>query len=190
MNWLKQWLRRIARSLLSKLEADGSQAISGGDSGFEPGPKRAHRIPTPDDSDPLRQAFANLFAPRHRKDEEVHFRKVGPDGILVARAEEWRREGNTLCGRTAVVVVATCSGELVPPTSLRLVCFTCRGYESVFNRCAVCSRTLCALCAQQFTMPDGRAVVLCAEHRMKAERTFDTWAARDHALEQARKASA
>lgn len=185
--WIKKWLRRICAACLNRL--DSGVSVSAG-SGDEPKAGRAYRVPSEEADDPLRQAFANLFAPRERMDEEVHFRKVGPDGILVARAEEWQRKGNRLCGRTAVVVVATCSGELVPPASLKLVCSACQGYDSVFNRCAVCSRTLCALCARQFTMPDGRAVVLCAEHRTEAERTFDTWAARDHALERARKASA
>jgi hypothetical protein len=117
-------------------------------------------------------------------EEEVHFKPVGSDGVFVARAENWQRVGNTVHGRVAKLVVVTCSGEVVPPGSLKAVCSTCRGYDAVLVRCAVCLKTLCHLHACRFEMPDGTNAVLCEEHRKKADRDYDTWAAQDWAQKQ------
>jgi hypothetical protein len=176
-NYLKQLFATLTgRSSTTEVVEPLPAADSQGRHGRESEPRRAHRMGP--EEDPMLNAFAWMFGARKRRDQEVHFRPVGPDGIASVETEEVRREGNSLRFLSTRTVVITCSGELVRPETLRAVCWECSGYEATLFRCQ-CGRTLCQLHARRFETPDGAELILCAEHFQQASVAYDTWAAHD-----------
>ena len=185
ISWLKKWLSRISR----RTDDVDSPRTNMSDTAGEPTTGRAYRIPREEDADPLRRMFESLFSARRAKDDEIHYGPVGSGGIFVARAEEWWREGNTLRGRTTRAFVVSCSGEITTAESLKVECQKCHGYDAVMLQCAACGKVHCRLHCRKFELPDGTTVILCEAHSAEAHRNFDTWAARDYAGAQSRRAN-
>jgi len=90
-------------------------------------------VATPDRHDARRaiprSAYEQIFAPRHAAEEQVQYRAVETDGVVLQQTEEWYREGNSMRSRRQETLVVTCSGQVVPPKAIKVQCGDCGGFR-------------------------------------------------------------
>ncbi len=123
-------------------------------------------------------AYQELYAPRHAAEEQLAYRPVNGEGVVLQEKEAWFREGGTLRSTRERTLVVTCSGQVVSPDAIKVRCLDCGGFDAVMSACAQCGGALCRRHAQVFP-PSGR--VLCHHCRLLAWEQFDTWSAADQA---------
>jgi hypothetical protein len=124
---------------------------------------------------PAAHAFQQIFTPTESAEDQVLYRTVGPDGMIVEHKEEWVQVDGILRTRQQKTLVVTRSGEVVTPMQIKAQCGVCGGYESELLRCATCGIALCKLHAPVFA-PTGQS--LCPQHHAQAVSSFNTWASR------------
>jgi hypothetical protein len=126
---------------------------------------------------PAQYALQETFPSRHAAEEQMAFRAVNPEGLVMQQTEEWFREGNSMRTRVRRTMVVTCSGAIVSPEKLQGICW-CGGYDDIIARCALCARALCRLHARTLAHPEGQ-LILCDQHYRQVLNQLNTWDALD-----------
>ncbi len=130
---------------------------------------------SPGGRDAAMQAARQALAPKQADESHLIIRQFGQDGRVLQRSEEWTHDGAGLKAVTEEVLVVTCTGELVEPKHIRVVCLICGGHDSVVSHC----RCGVALCRRCFRPAPGDGSPLCPFCYQQAVATFNTWAAHD-----------
>lgn len=130
---------------------------------------------TPAGRDAATQAARQALASKQSDESHLIIRQFGQDGGVLQHSEEWTHGAAGLKAVTKEVRVLTCTGELVEPQKICVVCSDCGGHDSVVAHCR-CGVALCRRCVH----PDpSDGAPLCRPCFQRAVDTFSTWAAHD-----------
>lgn len=136
-----------------------------------PGNNGANNAIPPDARDAALNAARQTLAPKQSDESHLLILEVGPNGDVLQQSEEWAHEKGGLKAVTREVRVRTCTGELVKPKDLRVICAMCQGHDSVVTHCS-CGVALCRRCLRHHP---GDGSPQCPSCHYLAVQTFNTW---------------
>jgi hypothetical protein len=130
---------------------------------------------TPEGRTAASQAARQALAPKQTDEAHLIIRQFGRDGDVLQHSEEWTHGAAGLKAVTKEVRVVTCTGELVEPKQICVVCLLCGGHDSVVAHCR-CGVAVCRRCVRP-DPSDGSP--LCPLCHQQAIESFNTWVAHD-----------
>jgi hypothetical protein len=130
---------------------------------------------TPEGRDTASQAARQALAPKQTDESHLIIRQFGQDGDVLQRSEELTHGAAGLKAVIKEVRVLTCTGELVEPKKICVICSDCGGHDSVVAHCR-CGVALCRRCVHP-EPSDGSP--LCTSCHRRAAEMFNAWSAHD-----------